>query len=92
LIAQPLEGDHAEWNAAIAELGFSKQQARLIQLILEGKGDKQIAAEMGVRFGTIRTYLSRAFERTGTSGRMELAALVFSRVMFHRQQAAEKRP
>ena len=72
--------------------GLAPQQARVIQLILAGKGDKQIAREMGVRFGTLRTYLSRAFERTGTSGRMELASLVFSRVMFHRQQAAEKRP
>jgi DNA-binding NarL/FixJ family response regulator len=72
---------------AVTVLGLSSQQARIVELILEGKADKQIARELGIRFGTLRTHLSRVFERTGTSGRMELAALVFSRLMALCEQA-----
>lgn len=75
-----------KWELAVTLLGLSSQQARIVGLILAGKADKQIAREMGIRFGTLRTHLSRVFERTGTSGRMELAALVFSRLMAMRKQ------
>lgn len=76
-----------DWEMAVTVLGLSSQQTRIVGLILEGKADKQIARELGIRFGTLRTHLSRVFERTGTSGRMELAALVFSRVLSMREQA-----
>ena len=75
-----------DWRVAIAGLSLSSQQARIVGLILESKADKQIAQELGIRFGTLRTHLSRVFERTGTSGRMELAALVFSRMLSMREQ------
>ena len=41
-------------------------------------------------FGTVRAHLSRIFERTGTSGRMELAALVFMRLMELRERPKRK--
>jgi DNA-binding CsgD family transcriptional regulator len=61
-------------------LDFSPQQARVIELILEGKPDKQIARQMGMSFGTLRTHLSRVYAKTGASGRMELAARVYARL------------
>ena len=76
---QPFCSD--EWDHILKSLELSPQQARLVALMLQGNSDKQIAAEMGVRFGTVRTYLSRIFERTGTSGRAELTALLLSRIM-----------
>src|SRR5690348_5097075 len=75
-----------QWDRIVQSLDLSPQQGRIAALILEGKGDKQIASEMGVRFGTVRTYLSRAFERTRTSGRAELTALLVERMMTMRNQ------
>jgi DNA-binding CsgD family transcriptional regulator len=75
-----------EWEHLASSLGLSPQQARIVELILQGKPDKQIARQIGVSFGTLRAHLSRAFERTGVSGRMELAALVFSRAAATRHQ------
>lgn len=60
--------------------GFSPQQMRVVELVVQGRGDKEIARQLNLSFGTVRAYLSRAFERTGVSGRMELAASVFARL------------
>ena len=38
-----------EWDVSVAVLGLSSQQARIVGLILEGKADKQIARELGIR-------------------------------------------
>ncbi len=75
-----------EWKQIVTSMALSPQQARIVGLILGSKPDKQIAREIGVSFGTVRAHVSRAFERTGTSGRMELAALVFTRLMALRER------
>ena len=62
----------------IGMLGLSPQQARVVALILAGKQDKQIARDMGVGVPTVRTYLTRIFQRTGTSDRVELVVRVFA--------------
>jgi DNA-binding NarL/FixJ family response regulator len=78
-----------EWQRVASSMALTPQQARVVRLILGSRADKQIAREIGVSFGTVRTHLSRIFERTGTSGRMELAALVFTRLMELRERERE---
>src|SRR5690242_6212499 len=73
---QPLRSD--EWRLISAELAVTPQQARIIELILAGHRDKQIARQMGVGLPTIRTQLSRVFERLGVCDRVELLLRVFS--------------
>jgi DNA-binding NarL/FixJ family response regulator len=70
----PLTVDH--WQRIVDALEFSPQQARIVELVLRGLCDKQIAAVMGIGEPTIRTYLSRIFARTETHGRMQLALRV----------------
>jgi DNA-binding NarL/FixJ family response regulator len=67
----PVSRDH--WGAIVEAVGLSPQQAKIVELVLRGMCDKQIAAALGIAEPTIRTYLSRVFARTGTRGRMELA-------------------
>jgi len=76
-----------EWQHIVSSMALTPQQARVVRLILGSKADKQIAREIGVSFGTVRAHLSRVFERTGTSGRMELPALVFTRLIALRDRA-----
>ncbi|MGA2254568.1 MAG: helix-turn-helix transcriptional regulator [Thermoguttaceae bacterium] len=70
----PLEDGH--WQAVVRAMRLSPQQAKIAELVLRGMCDKQIAAAMGIKEPTIRTYLSRIFARTRTGGRMELAMRV----------------
>jgi DNA-binding NarL/FixJ family response regulator len=72
----PLDDDH--WRAIVQAIQLSPQQARIVELVLRGLCDKQIAAAMGISEPTIRTYLQRISARTHTRGRMELAMRVLA--------------
>lgn len=66
-----------EWERLTEALGLSPQQAKIVELILRGAGDKQIAAALGLSKHTVRTYLNRIFSRLGVSDRLELVIHVF---------------
>ena len=72
----PLEATH--WRAVVAALRLSPQQARIVELVLRGMCDKQIALTLELSEPTIRTYLQRIFVRTSTHGRMGLALRVLA--------------
>jgi DNA-binding NarL/FixJ family response regulator len=85
---RPLRLSAGDWQRAVAELGFSPQQAKVVGLLLEGKQDKQIAAAMKLRVSTLRTYFSRIFERTGATDRVGLVLQVFQCVYDARRTKA----
>lgn len=71
-------GEAFDWLPALAALGLSRQQQRVVALILDGKGDKQIAAALGISFHTVRTHLKRIFARLGVGDRVELVLRVLA--------------
>ena len=77
LLAKPVLAP-AEWAHVVRVLRFSQQQARITELILHAKRDKEIAAALGVNVWTIRTHLSRIFARLDVADRVELLLLVFA--------------
>ncbi len=82
---EPLSG--SEWDHVVSSLGLSPQQARIVELILAGLSDTQVAMQMNVRVPTVRTYLTRVFQRTGTAGRVELVMLAVARAREWRERA-----
>jgi DNA-binding CsgD family transcriptional regulator len=66
-----------EWGQIVGSLELAPQQARIVELILKDKSDKQIAREMGIALPTVRTYMSRIFQRTGCADRVGLVLKVF---------------
>ena len=73
----------AEWSAAVASLRLSARHARIIELLLQGKKDKQIARELGLKMPTLRTYLSRLFARFETGDRVALMLHVLAVIRAH---------
>jgi DNA-binding CsgD family transcriptional regulator len=71
----PLEASH--WEAVFNAMAFSPKQKQIVELVLRGMCDKQIAAMLNISAPTVRTYLNRIAARTRTRGRMELAMRVF---------------
>jgi DNA-binding NarL/FixJ family response regulator len=67
-----------ECRELVCTLGLSPRQARIVELILAGKKDKQIAAALGLKRCTVRTYLGRIFIRVGVTDRMGLAACLLA--------------
>jgi DNA-binding CsgD family transcriptional regulator len=74
----PLPLAVAEWQAIVKRLGLSRQQARVVELLLRCASQRQIAAALSISEPTLKTYMQRIFARTGTKSRMHLAMHVFA--------------
>jgi len=66
-----------EWVELVDRLALSPRQAQVIQRVLSGRSDKQIARDLQMAVPTVRTHLSRAFSRFGVQDRTELVLHVF---------------
>ncbi len=70
--------DPGLWTQIVEALGLSPQQSRVVELILQGMCDKQIAAELRLGVPTVRTHLGRIFQRINVGDRVELVLRVFA--------------
>jgi two-component system response regulator DevR len=57
---------------------LSPQEARVLNLVVDGKTNKEIAATLGLSAKTVKNYLSNAFQKLHVSRRSH-AAVLFSR-------------
>jgi len=74
--------DHAifsdkEWAQIIDELSLSPRQKEIIQCLLLGDSDKQIANDLHISVPTVRTHLSRLFIKLDVQDRVELILRIF---------------
>ena len=69
----------SEWEEIVDKLSLSPRQAEVIQRILSGRSDKQIAKDLQISVPTVRTHLNRAFLRFGVQDRIELVIHVFGK-------------
>jgi DNA-binding NarL/FixJ family response regulator len=67
-----------EWLELQRHLSLSRRQAQIVEQLLCGRSDKQIARELDVSVPTVRTHLGRLFARLGAADRCELILRVFS--------------
>ncbi len=58
---------------------------QLVEMVIEGKFNKEIAYELHLTEATIKTYMSRVFWKTGVSNRTELAV----KALRHQLEALE---
>ena len=76
LITVPDALDTVSPEALCAALGFTLAEARVALLISTGLGVPQAAASLGLSPTTIKTHLSRCFEKTGLHSQLALARLI----------------
>lgn len=70
--------DATTWQAIVDQLALPPQQIRVVELILRGQQDKEIATALGLSFPTVRTYLKRVFDRAEVSDRVGLVLHIFA--------------
>ncbi len=58
-----------------AAAALSERETRVLQLIAEGKSNKQIGAVLFLAEGTVKNYVSRIMEKLHASSRTELAVI-----------------
>jgi two-component system NarL family response regulator len=52
---------------------LSARETEVLQLVVEGKSNKEIAAAIGLSDGTVRVHLSHIFEKLGVHDRTQAA-------------------
>jgi DNA-binding NarL/FixJ family response regulator len=67
-----------EWTELQRTLGLSRRQSQIVEQLLCGRSDKQIARELEVSVPTVRTHLGRLFMRFGVADRCELIVHMFA--------------
>jgi len=65
---QPVSGDHIA-NAAL--LNLTERELSILQLITEGKSNKEIAAISYVEVSTVKTHINNIYSKLGLSSRRE---------------------
>jgi len=68
-----------EWAELKRDLALSRRQADVVEQLLMGHSDKQIARELQMSVPTVRTHLGRLFSRFGVEDRCELIVHVYTR-------------
>lgn len=66
-----------EWERLVEQLGITERQAEILQRVIDGQSDRQIAADLCIREPTVRSHLQRLFVEFGVSDRTALAIEVF---------------
>jgi two-component system nitrate/nitrite response regulator NarL len=65
---------------------LTKREQSLVQLVAEGRTNRDISRELGLSEHTVRNYLFRIFNKLGTSNRLELALYAIN----HRETQREE--
>lgn len=55
---------------------LTRREREVVELIIEGLLDKEIAQRLGISYTTVRTHVDRSFQKLGVSNRSRLARVV----------------
>ena len=58
----------------------SRRQLRVIELVAQGRKNKEIAKELRIGEHVVRNYLGKIYDRIGVSNRVELALWYWARL------------
>lgn len=70
----PFEVDKADLSS-LADL-LSGREFEIVQLVIQGLGNREIAEKLFISENTVKNHLSRIFQKLGVKDRVELALLV----------------
>lgn len=84
----PLLSDE-EWTRLVRDLALSPRQAEIVEHLLRGESDKQIARSLGISVPTVRTHMGRLFQKFDLNDRVELVLYIFACLREDESRSAE---
>jgi DNA-binding NarL/FixJ family response regulator len=72
IATQVARGDSPSWPGA--ELGLSRREGEVLQLLVGGRSNRQIADEMVLGAETVKTHLRSVYRKMGVSNRAQAVA------------------
>lgn len=73
-------------------ISLSKRQSELVDLLVQGLKNKEIAATLGISEGTVKAYLTTLYEKVGARDRFDLALFGLRNMGARRDAAAPAKP
>jgi DNA-binding CsgD family transcriptional regulator len=67
---------------SLALLGLSQRETEVLKLIIQGKDNKAIAAQLSVNISTIRKHLENIYTKFGVKSRTEAIAYTLTKLGF----------
>ena len=61
---------------AVLKFNISKREKEVVELIIAGKSNKEIAEELFISLSTVKDHIHRVFKKTGVNNRMLLANIL----------------
>jgi len=62
-----------EWRRIGRQFGFTPRELQVVKILFDSKSEEQIAAELGIKPGTVHKHLEKLRMKTGTTDRLSLA-------------------
>ena len=66
-----------DWIRLKEDLGLPSRQAEVLECVLSGMADKQIARATGISVNSVRGHMNRLFRKFGSNDRVELIICMF---------------
>jgi two-component system, NarL family, nitrate/nitrite response regulator NarL len=55
---------------------LTAREAQIAKLVAEGRGNREIAAQLGITEQTVKNHLTSIFEKVGVNSRLQLALVI----------------
>jgi DNA-binding NarL/FixJ family response regulator len=65
---------------------LTRRERQIVELLIEGCANKEIASRLGVSAQTVKNQLSTLYQKTGVGGRLELVVLMLGKETFGDQR------
>lgn len=72
---EPRSGEFTPNARAQASLGITERERQVLQLLADGRSNKEIAAQLGLSPNTVKTHVARLFEKLRVARRTEAIGL-----------------
>lgn len=73
--SEPQAGEFSPNERAQASLGITERERQVLQLLADGRSNKEIAARLGLSPNTVKTHVARLFEKLRVARRTEAILL-----------------
>lgn len=74
-VAEPGRAVTLPGDALALIYGLTPAETRILELVADGRGTREMADALGIAPSTVRTHLLKVFEKTGRHGRIDLLRL-----------------
>ncbi len=72
---EPSDGEFTPNERAQSSLGITEREREVLQLLADGRSNKEIAARLGLSPNTVKTHVARLFEKLRVARRTEAIQL-----------------